>query len=217
MAGLASRLLIARRVSAELAAVGSPAALLIAARAPYRYLGALGPALGDVVPHERPTGFGSSGRSPYLTVCIRLLEVAVGNSGPGLSGVTPTLRGYRVILNAVPSPVVASGLGAPEAIRNSAQLARIMQLATDLETILVYFGDVSRLAALVEVMRGASRPRMARQPWPGILSAWASPAAEPLELPIHPVFSGRPNAWPSWFPLRNRAPGVPIHGALTLA
>lgn len=158
MAGLATRLLCARRVAAELMASNSPAAAIIKNHESFYYLGALGPAIGDFVPSEKPQGFGSLARTPYLTLWIRILEIAVGNDAKGLPGVVPTLRGFQDVLSAVQNAVDHKSVGELKDIKDSGDLDKIDGLSTDLGTILTYFSDLSRLVELGQLMGMASRP-----------------------------------------------------------
>ena len=158
MTGLVTRLQAARRVATELSSSGGPAAALIAAAEPFYYLGALGPALGDFVPSEEPEAFGDPGRTPYFTLWIRVLEIAVGNPDRGLPGIVPTLAGFRSILDRMGSAVATEDLGELKAIRDSGALDGIDDLATDLGVILTFFSDPAELSALGQLMGTASRP-----------------------------------------------------------
>jgi hypothetical protein len=158
MSGLVSRLNCARRVAVELAAAGSPAAATIRGNEPFYFLGALGPALGDFVPHEVPEALGDPGRTPYFAAWVKILEIAVGNPDKGLPGVVPTLAGFNQILGAVRQAVEDQDLGALTNIRDSGDLDRIEDLSNDLGLILTYFSDVSQLTSFGQLMGSASRP-----------------------------------------------------------
>lgn len=158
MSGLAGRLLSAKRVAFELQNAGSPASAIIQNNEAFYYLGALGTALGDFVPHEEPEFLGDPGRTPYYAIWIKVLEIAVGNPDKGLPGVVPTLRGFREILGDVKTAVQDKDLGALTDIRDSGRLDDITSLSTDLGAILTYFSDPAQLVSFGSLMGTASRP-----------------------------------------------------------
>ena len=76
-------------------------------------LGALGPALGDFVPHESPEGSPTvQGRTQYYGIWKQMLRVAVGDpsAAPPLPGLAPALRTLQAVLQQVTELVAARDL-----------------------------------------------------------------------------------------------------------
>lgn len=81
MVGLPTRLLIAKRVLDRLATEDPAEAARLQANRPWFMLGALGPALGDFVPHQPGTPGGSE-RSPHYKAWREMLRIAMGDPRP---------------------------------------------------------------------------------------------------------------------------------------
>jgi hypothetical protein len=160
--GLATRLLIADRVYERLGRDGAPDAAAISAQRRWFMLGALGPALGDFVPHEQPAGFGAPGRTPYYAVWKLVLEIAVGDPSqtPPVPGVVQTLRTLIGTLQHLTQLVQAHDFDGVVALRDSGALDAINQANHDLATILQNFSDPSYLAQIGATIGLQSRPRI---------------------------------------------------------
>jgi hypothetical protein len=157
MVGLATRLVIAERVRAQL-----PAADRVAIdHQPQWYLfGALGPAIGDFVPSDQATTLGGVGRTPYWAVWKEVLKIAVGDTAGGIPGVVPVLRSMKGLLDSIDQAVNDEDVGALEDIVDSGAQATLDQAGADLTLILQQFSDPLRLLLLGQLMGSASRPRI---------------------------------------------------------
>lgn len=160
MSGLATRLLAAKRVASELVAMGSPLSAVIKGNEGWYYFGALGPALGDFIPSEKPEAFGDPGRTPYFSLWVQILKIAVGDSSVGLPGVVPTLRTFREVLDKTKAAVAAQDEGELKDLRDSGKLDSVEDAGNDLGKILEYFRDIERLLQLGTLMGSASRPKI---------------------------------------------------------
>lgn len=104
MIGLPTRLLIAERALEHLEGQDPAAATLLKDNRSWFMLGALGPALGDFVPHQPPEGSPTAqGRTQYYGIWRQMLRVAVGDTSvaPQLPGIAPALRTLQAVLQQV--------------------------------------------------------------------------------------------------------------------
>lgn len=158
MAGVATRTLVANRVAQQLASDGSPAAALIEANRAWYHFGALGPAIGDFVPSEKPEAFGAPGRTPYWAVWKEVMTIAVGNRDAGLPGIVEVLRTFRSVLGEVGALVADEDLDGLKELAGSGRLDQIKDASAKLGVILTAFSKKEKLEQLGELMGVRSRP-----------------------------------------------------------
>src|SRR4051812_39052938 len=144
MPGLATRLLIAQRALDSLKATGAPEAALIEANLKWYRLGALGPAIGDFVPFETTPGLGG-GRSPYYSVWVEVLRLAVGDPTDGTPGVVQTLRTFQKFQDQVSRLVKDHDFDGLSDLKDSGGLDTVQQASTDLSRILKRFSNKEKL------------------------------------------------------------------------
>ena len=157
MPGLATRLLIAQRALDSLKAAGAPEAALIDANLKWYRLGALGPAIGDFVPFETTPGLGG-GRSPYYSVWVEVLRLAVGDPTEGTPGIVQTLRTFQQFQDQVSKLVKEHDFGGLSDLKDSGGLEKVQQASTDLGRILKRFSDKEKLAEIGRKMGRNSKP-----------------------------------------------------------
>ncbi|SET32923.1 hypothetical protein [Stigmatella erecta] len=157
MPGLATRLLIAQRALDSLKAAGAPEAALIEANLKWYRFGALGPALGDFVPFETTPGPGG-GRSPYYSVWVEVLRLAVGDPTDGTPGVVPALRTFKQFQEQVSKLVKDHDFSGLLDLKNSGGLEKVKQASADLSRILRRFSDKEKLAEIGRKMGRNSKP-----------------------------------------------------------
>ena len=162
MIGLPTRLVIADQVRARLVSDGEPDGAVITANRPWFMLGALGPALGDFVPHEPPAGFGAPGRTPYYAAWKDVLEIAVGDSTqtPPVPGAVPTLRTLIQTLTQLIHLVQDHDFDGVIALRDSGGLDAVNTANQNLATILQNFSNPAYLQEIGNAVGPLSRPRI---------------------------------------------------------
>jgi hypothetical protein len=162
MLGLATRLVIADRVAERLGQEAAQDAQVVAQQRAWYMLGALGPALGDFVPHEPPAGFGAPGRTPYYSAWQSILKIAVGDptQTPPAPGVVPTLRTLVGTLNQLTQLVRAHDFDGVKGLRDSGALDAVNNANRDLATILQNFSNPTYLQTVGSSIGSLSRPRI---------------------------------------------------------
>ncbi|MGZ4766354.1 MAG: hypothetical protein ACXV6M_11920 [Ilumatobacteraceae bacterium] len=162
MIGLAARLVIAEKALDRLSAANAPDAAIVKAQRQWFMLGALGPALGDFVPHEPPAGFGAPGRSPYYSAWKSVLQIAVGDpsQNPPLPGAVPTLRTLLQTLTQLTQLVQAHDFDGVVALRDSGALDAVQTANTNLALILQDFANPANLQQVGNSIGSGSRPRI---------------------------------------------------------
>src|SRR5437764_4703421 len=124
-------------------------------------LGAVGPALGDFVPYERPLILGGLGRTPDYAVWKAVLEIAVGNPAAAtpLPGVVPTLRTLETTLQDLTAKVQAHDFNGVQSLGQQA-LDAVNGAMNDLATILQNFSQFSVLGQIANSLGPMSKPRI---------------------------------------------------------
>ncbi|MET0406256.1 MAG: hypothetical protein ABW123_27810, partial [Cystobacter sp.] len=157
MPGLATRLLIAQRTLDALKASSAPEAAVIEANLKWYRFGAPGPAIGDFVPFETTPGLGG-GRSPYYSVWVEVLRLAVGDPKDGTPGVVQTLRTFQRFQEQVSKLVREHDFGGLSDLKDSGGLEQVKQASFDLSRILTRFSNKKKLAEIGRMMGRNSRP-----------------------------------------------------------
>ena len=140
--------------------MAAPESRIIEENESWYYFGALGPALWDFIPSQIPEAFGEPGRTPYYSVWVEILKIAVGDAKEGLPGVAPTVRTLREVVDATRRAVLAQDESALLDLRDLGKLDAVIQASKDLGVILRYFGDVARLVELGNLTGVFSRPKI---------------------------------------------------------
>jgi hypothetical protein len=162
MPGLATRLLIAELVLKELRR--EDPALFDVINNPdnqkWYMLGALGPAIGDCIPHQSGGLGAKSPRSPYFSIWQQVFQIAVGNSqlNPPLPGLVPTLQTLLGIMNKLATLVNNHDFSGTKALRDSGELDKVNQASKDLGTILNFFSQTDNLAPIASLICPGSQP-----------------------------------------------------------
>ncbi|RYZ42485.1 MAG: hypothetical protein EOO71_07635 [Myxococcaceae bacterium] len=157
MPGLATRLLVAQRALDALKTAGAQEVAVIEANLKWYRLGALGPALGDFVPFEKTPGQ-NGGRSPYYSVWVEVLRLAVGDPTDGTPGVVPTLRTFKQFQEQVSKLVKDHDFGGLKDLRDSGGLDKVQQASADLGRVMKRFSDKDKLADVGRKMGRNSKP-----------------------------------------------------------
>ncbi len=164
MAGLATRLLVAQKVLAELpsadAALYASAGLADPDNQKWYMFGALGTAIGDFVP-SASAGLGAAPINPYFLIWQQVLSIAVGNStvSPPVPGLVPTLQVLTSAVEKLAALVAAHDFSGMMNFKNSGQLDAINKASADLTTILSFFTQPANLAPITNQIC-AAKPRI---------------------------------------------------------
>ena len=134
MPGLATRLIVADQVLAQLEAQN------VAVDRPWFMFGALGPAIGDFV-----SAGGQAAPTPYLALWQQVLNLAVGTSNTGL---IPTLQQLQTLLSNVESLVNSEDFEGLRALQSSGALNTITTLITQLTNAINLFRSPGQLDSL---------------------------------------------------------------------
>jgi hypothetical protein len=162
MLGLPTRMVIAERVRDRLIHGGGADGKVVADNPQWFMLGALGPALGDFVPHEPAKGFGAPGRTPYYAAWKAVLEIAVGDptKTPPVPGAVPTLRTLLSTLSLLIALVREHNFDGVVSLRDSGALDAVNRANQDLATILQNFSQPDYLRQIGDSIGKLSQPRI---------------------------------------------------------